>query len=294
MKVYLAIGHGRRPDGTNDPGAVDGTGRKTEQNQGAVIVAAAAEALRAVPGIEVRAQSKGDPNFVGATREANDWGADVVVEVHHDWAGAPRGAFGFWWESSERGKELADLLLAAVDEAGFPLRESWHKPMRFYILRHTRMPAVLWECDRIGKVDDLEGYGRALAAGVVAYGERHHGVKDVATSAPPAVRNPRPDPDPEPAPEPEPARGWTEELVDNLPTLRRRENLRRAKASERRLQGLLAAAGTLNIDANTNGDRFDGLFGPSTEQAVRQFQSRQGLSVDGIVGPKTWTALLGG
>ena len=35
----------------------------------------------------------------------------------------------------------------------------------------------------------------------------------------------------------------------------------------------------------------DGIFGVYTDEAVRQFQERTGLKVDGIVGPKTWAAL---
>lgn len=36
---------------------------------------------------------------------------------------------------------------------------------------------------------------------------------------------------------------------------------------------------------------IDGEFGAKTEAAVKQFQTDCGLTVDGIVGPKTWTAM---
>ena len=37
----------------------------------------------------------------------------------------------------------------------------------------------------------------------------------------------------------------------------------------------------------------DGIFGQMTEAAVIRLQSDQGLTADGIVGPKTWSALWG-
>ena len=37
---------------------------------------------------------------------------------------------------------------------------------------------------------------------------------------------------------------------------------------------------------------IDGIFGSGTQSAVRAFQKRHGLVVDGIVGPKTWAELL--
>lgn len=32
----------------------------------------------------------------------------------------------------------------------------------------------------------------------------------------------------------------------------------------------------------------DGIFGPLTEEAVKEFQKRKGLKADGVVGAQTW------
>ena len=41
---------------------------------------------------------------------------------------------------------------------------------------------------------------------------------------------------------------------------------------------------------NTGG--LDGVFGANTQNAVRQYQTRKGISVDGIIGPVTWRNLM--
>jgi peptidoglycan hydrolase-like protein with peptidoglycan-binding domain len=38
---------------------------------------------------------------------------------------------------------------------------------------------------------------------------------------------------------------------------------------------------------------LDGIFGRNTEAAVRTFQARNRLEVDGIAGPRTWERLFG-
>lgn len=66
----------------------------------------------------------------------------------------------------------------------------------------------------------------------------------------------------------------------NIPTIRR--NSEGDLVEE--LQAVLNAKYGFSLDV-------DGSFGANTEAAVKAFQKSQGLTVDGIVGPKTWKAL---
>jgi len=69
---------------------------------------------------------------------------------------------------------------------------------------------------------------------------------------------------------------YTRALSHRLPLLRGTDVV----AVQERLRDLGFAPG-----------RIDGLYGRGTETAVREFQAVRGLKVDGIVGPRTWTAL---
>ncbi len=77
----------------------------------------------------------------------------------------------------------------------------------------------------------------------------------------------------------------------DVPVHPERPVLRRGDRGEavRELQRLLVAmaAEAPKLDPGTP----DGDFGERTERAVRAFQQRAGLAVDGVVGPATWEAL---
>jgi soluble lytic murein transglycosylase-like protein len=62
------------------------------------------------------------------------------------------------------------------------------------------------------------------------------------------------------------------------------------KGEVEELQNILKSIGLLDDDHESSA--ADGLFGRKTDAAVREFQGRRMLEVDGIVGRLTWAALL--
>jgi hypothetical protein len=92
-------------------------------------------------------------------------------------------------------------------------------------------------------------------------------------------------PTPAPAPQPTPT-PKEETCMVELPVLKKGSK----NASVKDLQLLLNGKGFKGKNAKLL--TVDGDFGTNTDHAVRNFQSNKGLTVDGIVGAKTWRALL--
>jgi peptidoglycan hydrolase-like protein with peptidoglycan-binding domain len=90
-------------------------------------------------------------------------------------------------------------------------------------------------------------------------------------------------------PAPVPAQTWEDKLMASITTVQSGST---AAQAVKNWQGLLVARG---YNIGTTGackDGVDGSFGAATETATKSFQSAAKISVDGVVGPQTWTAAL--
>ena len=80
------------------------------------------------------------------------------------------------------------------------------------------------------------------------------------------------------------------------PSLKRESPPYTMDQATQELQSLLAIRRFLSLKPGVNFDpvtaTFDGAFGPSTAQAVMDYQVSKGLTPDGLVGSATWTMLL--
>lgn len=103
---------------------------------------------------------------------------------------------------------------------------------------------------------------------------------EVSQPVPAAPATPAPVPNSNPAPATEP--DWTGAMLMNLPTLKTGAKGEYVK----RVQGLLISHG--------EAIKVDGDFGPATDAAVKRFQHNIGLVSDGVIGQKSWRALIGG
>lgn len=173
VTVAIIEGHGRRPDGTHDPGAAGGGW--TEQTATHHVALAFSRAVRAA-GVDVpydESRLADDPNYPTSATEANASGAAYVVSFHLDYRLAPVGPFALWIDGADR--QLGEAIVDAVDAAGWARRAYSANPRTdLYLLRNVRAPVTIIECGRIGEAAldtaaELSAFGHAAAAGFLTY-----------------------------------------------------------------------------------------------------------------------------
>ena len=160
IKIYIDQGH----NPVNPNAGAEGNGYK-EQDITYDIGMRLAELLRADPNFDVRT-SRTDPNEVIGTNnatsltirvnEANAWRANYFLSLHTNAAasGAANGSEAFVYRLGTEAQYFAERILAGlVAETGLSRRGVFARPS-LYVLRKTRMPAVLLEIGFITNRND--------------------------------------------------------------------------------------------------------------------------------------------
>lgn len=205
--------------------------------------------------------------------KANRWGADFAFEIHHNGGingGTGGGIVAYSYPGSAKGAAYRDAIYEACIAAG-GLKGNRAEPVQakaWDFVSLTNMPAVLMEYGFMDSKTDAPIIITDAYARLVAYATME-GIARVAGLKKKVVR------------EEEPRMPETYDYTLNFCYLQEGDT----GEAVRSLQQLLTAKG-YSCSA-------DSIFGPKTKQAVEQYQKKQGLTADGIVGEKTMTRLWG-
>ena len=135
-----------------------------------------------------------------------------------------------------------------------------------------------WVADWTGVAHMVPGSAATQWANPPASGG-HYDLSETAATWPPVPAAPVPAPPPAPVP-PAPVPAPTPPTGGFVPPT---VNPGEISGTVRNVQRL--------VNVHNGGLVVDGIYGPKSEQAVRNFQTIMRLGVDGIVGPQTWSAL---
>jgi N-acetylmuramoyl-L-alanine amidase len=270
---FFGAGHGG-----SDPGAV-GYIKEADVN---LAMALAAKDYAVTQGFTVvmsRTKDENDP-LTEEIKEANASGAICAVDFHNN-AGGGDGFEAFYSVLSDAkgGKAMAKAIEKEVkalgqNSRGCKTKKNSKEQDYFGFIRQTKMPAVICEgCFVDTKADaaqfdtqaEQKAYGVAVAKGVIAWAEATGRVKKAAakTAQPVAEKQ--------------------QTVKIELPVLSQGDKGKPVKT----MQTLIEAAG---ISCGSAG--ADGSFGPGTDKGLRKYQTKNGLTQDGICGATTWAKLL--
>ena len=201
------------------------------------------------------------------TKKANSWGADIYVDMHHNAGikgGAGGGVVAYCKKKDATGKGYRDAIYAAVISAG-KRKGNRAKPLaekNYSTMVYSKAPAVLMEYGFMdSKVDypiiSTEDYAKKVGYATMEAIAQISGLK---------------------------------KKKEGYCTVEVRVLRNGAKGADvKAMQVLLEANGCKGkMDSKKYGD-----FGSKTEAAVKLYQEKMGLEVDGSCGPKTWAKLLG-
>ncbi|SHH50365.1 N-acetylmuramoyl-L-alanine amidase [Clostridium intestinale] len=217
---------------------------------------------------------------------ANKSDADIFAEIHLN-AGGGLGIEVYTYGAKE--VPQARAVLNAIVELGF-MNRGIKDGKSLYVIRKTNMTAMLIECCFVDTKEDADRYNPDAIAKAIVKGLIGTAVKEI----PPVAQ------DTEPGKEISKCSGDTY-IIEIQQEFNKQFN------SGLSVDGIpgpktLAASPLVKEGAQGNitrwiqskvGTHVDGVFGPITKQAVKNYQNHTGLYVDGVVGQNTWRKLLG-
>lgn len=307
--IFLAVGHGVTTEGDWDPGCTDGGYAEADLMFN---IAGFAVSKMRDNGLVVITDydTNNDRNCTYTIRDANASGVDAYVSLHCDYYRAGSGTYPIVYPGSDAGTALASAINASVmlrigiGTRGIIGRADMET-------ENTDMPACIFETGSIradiATLLDAQAYGFAVAYGILDY----FGIAYDGTTTPV---------EPTPAPtQPEASYAWDTWNVQyflnicnyGAPEIDGEwgpETEACVKMAEGAYQiavdGLWghvvegAASGQIRayqeaLNRHGYACAIDGIAGPETYGAVRQFQADRGLEADGIVGELTYPVLMG-
>lgn len=271
-KVFIAAGHGG-----SDPGAV-ANGLKEKDLNLTISLACQSELER--HGVTVKMSRTKDENETlnEQVAECNAFNPDLAVNIHNN-AGGGDGAEVFHSVVGGTGKTLATNILNEIvaigqNSRGVKTKKNSSGGDYYGFIRDTKAHAVIVECCFLDNKKDVQiidttaeqkAMGVAIAKGILKTLGIAYKAQTTASSNATNTTN-------------------KEVCTVEVKVLKKGNKNSAVKA----LQLLLIGYG---ISCGKSG--ADGDFGSNTDTAVRSYQKKNGLTVDGIVGTNTWNKLLG-
>lgn len=212
----------------------------------------------------------GDDIMKQNVRESNAWGADVHYVSHTNASanGTAQGCHPMYYTYSKNGKKLGDIMVKYRKQI-YPRTVKLVARSDLYELKKTNAVAFYEEHAFHDNLEDITWF--------------HTHMEEIAESAAKGLCEYLGIPYVEPVPVPAPVE---QDVVIPIQVRMLRRGMKGAD-----VKTLQAALITYGFSCGTAG--ADGDFGNATAAALRKFQTKYGLGVDGIAGNETWSKLLG-
>ena len=212
----------------------------------------------------------GDDIMKQNVRESNAWGADVHYVSHTNASsnGTAHGCHPMYYTYSKNGKKLGEIMVKYRKQI-YPRTVKLVARSDLYELKKTNAVAFYEEHAFHDNMEDATWF--------------HTHMEEIAESAAKGLCEYFGIPYVEPVPVPAPVE---QDVVIPIQVRMLRRGMKGAD-----VKTLQAALITYGFSCGTAG--ADGDFGSATYAALRKFQTKYGLGVDGIAGNATWSKLLG-